>query len=299
MLIDEIIDLLGDTKSNLTEALLKTKIFLHQISRKELTEWVNNELDGYPKGSEVPGYRIVHTRVLANVSNPLMRYTSHPIPLGHLKPEQRDPLERSDIRDGLAVVEEFATRKGHLARSIPMEANGLLSKGLGRSFNVEHAWCEINIPDMKGILVQVRSRLLDFLLELRGSLGEPTTESEVKQKASTVDATSMFNNAIFGSNATIVVGHHVRQTVHNETMKGDLGKLTAALKQIGVPDDEIENLEAAVEQDEVSSNGPSFGGETGRWYTRLLARAAERGLGIGVEAVSTEVAKLLGNYFGS
>ncbi|SRR5260221_10957179 len=124
MLIDQIILLLGDTKSNLTEALLKTKILLHQISRKELTEWVNNELDGYPEGSAVPGYRVVHTRVLANLSNPVMRYASHPIPLGHLKPEQREPLECSEIRDGLAVVEELTTRKGHLSRPIPMEANG-------------------------------------------------------------------------------------------------------------------------------------------------------------------------------
>ncbi len=152
---------------------------------------------------------------------------------------------------------------------------------------------------MRGILVQVRSRLLDFLLELRGSLGEATTESEVKQKASTVDATSMFNNAIFGPNTTIVVGHHVRQTVHNESLKGDLGKLTAALKGIGVPDDEIESLESAIEEDKRSGHEPSFSGETGRWYTRLLARAGEGTLRIGVDAVSSEVARFLGSYFGN
>jgi hypothetical protein len=299
MLIDDIIDILGNTKANLTEALLKTKILLHQISKKELTEWVNHELDGYPDGSDVPEYRIVHTRVLANVSNPVMRYTAHPIPLGHLKPEQRDPLEKSEIRGSLAVLEEFAAKKGHLSRPIPMEANGLLSKGLGNSYNVEQAWCEINIPDMKGILVQIRSRLLDFLLEFRGSLGEPATEGDVKQKAASVDAASMFNNAIFGSNTTIVVGHHVSQNVRNETIKGDIGKLANALKEIGLPADEIQKLESAVAEDKGDGKEPSFSGATGRWYTKLLARAAEGGLGVGVDIITNGVAKLLNSYFGA
>ena len=54
MLLDEIIGLLGDEKASLTEALLKTKILMRQIGKKELAEWVNNELNGYPDNSELP-----------------------------------------------------------------------------------------------------------------------------------------------------------------------------------------------------------------------------------------------------
>lgn len=48
MLLDEIIALLGDQNARLSDALLKTKILLHQIGKKELAEWVNHELNGYP-----------------------------------------------------------------------------------------------------------------------------------------------------------------------------------------------------------------------------------------------------------
>ena len=300
MLIDEIIVLLSDAKSNLTEALLKTKILLHQIAHKELTEWVNHELDGYPEGISLPEYRVLHTHVLANFSNMVMRYQGHPIPIGHLRPDQREKLERTEISDSLAVIEELAAPKksGTLQRPLPMEMNSLLGKTLANGFRIEQAWCEINIPEMKGILVQVRSRLLDFLLELKGSLGEATTESEVKQQGAKVDATSMFNNAIFGANATIVVGHHVDQKVHNETVRGDLGKLATALRELGVPADEIRNLETAVEADNANGKGPSFSGETGRWYSRLLARAAEGGMQIGIDVVTTEIGRLLGSFLG-
>ena len=41
-----------------------------------------------------------------------------------------------------------------------------------------------------------------------------------EEQADTIDTTSMFNNATFGGNTTIVVGHHNVQSVRNE-LAGD------------------------------------------------------------------------------
>ena len=49
MLINDIIQLLSNEQSSLTEALLKTKLLLHQVQRKDLVSWVNHELAGYPE----------------------------------------------------------------------------------------------------------------------------------------------------------------------------------------------------------------------------------------------------------
>jgi hypothetical protein len=48
MLLDDIIAILSDSKGSLTDALLKTKVLLHQIGKKELAAWVTNELSDYP-----------------------------------------------------------------------------------------------------------------------------------------------------------------------------------------------------------------------------------------------------------
>ena len=45
MLLDEIIEILSQEKASLTDALLKTKILLHQIGKKELVQWVNNQVN--------------------------------------------------------------------------------------------------------------------------------------------------------------------------------------------------------------------------------------------------------------
>jgi hypothetical protein len=140
MLLDQIIDILSSNDGNLTEALLKTKVFLHQIGKKELTDWVTKELNGYPPDAELPSYRVVGSRVLVNAANIAWQATAHPIPLAHLDPKQRENLERLRVTDSLSVVEELAKTDGHLRRSIPMEANGILSRGL--EMQVQQAWCE-------------------------------------------------------------------------------------------------------------------------------------------------------------
>ena len=101
MLLDEIIELLGDESGSLADALLKTKILLHQIGRKELVQWVNNELNGYPDDSDVPSYRIVPSHVVGNVSNLAWRSASQPLPIQHLDKEYRAHLEKAELRQSL------------------------------------------------------------------------------------------------------------------------------------------------------------------------------------------------------
>ena len=70
------------------------------------------------------------------------------------------------------------------------------------------AWCEINKTSLIQALVEVRSRLLDFMLELNKEFaGEMTDEeAEEKIKSNSVDPAAVFSGAFFGDNATIVVG---------------------------------------------------------------------------------------------
>jgi hypothetical protein len=302
MLLDDIITLLSDEQSSLTEALLKTKVLLHQIGKKELADWVNNELSGYPDEATVPAYRQLPSQVLGNLMNPGWQVSSHPIPIGHLEPEKRKHFETATMTQSLAVLEELAAKAkngGHLRRPIPMEANHLLGKHLGSGFKIQQAWCETGAHEIKKIFIHVRSRLLDFLLELKDSVGENITDTELKEKATAIDSTSMFNNAIFGDGATILVAHHNVQTVQAEIIKGNLDTLSQALTKLGIPTDEIQNLRAAVAEDQADGGKPSFEGKTGNWFTKLLGRAAKGTLDVGVDVVSSTVSKALTTYFGS
>lgn len=109
-LADEIIESLSSEKSSLTEALLKTKILLHKIGHKELVDWVNNELNGYPESLEVPEYRVLTAQVLANVVSMTHRFNSHPIPIAHLTEDERLRLEQSKMGHSLAVLQKFVEK---------------------------------------------------------------------------------------------------------------------------------------------------------------------------------------------
>ena len=81
------------------------------------------------------------------------------------------------------------------------------------------------------------------MLDLKGSLGAATSDDDIKQRSSTLDPTSMFNNAIFGANTTIVVGSNNRQTIDNSIVLGDFDSLSKRLKQLGVDDVAIKELQ--------------------------------------------------------
>lgn len=235
MLLDEISGMLGQTDTSLTEALLKTKILLHQIGKKELVEWVNHELNGYPESAPLPKYRILGAQVLANVSNPRWRAEAHPIPLQHLDKDYREKLETMEFRQPLSAIEKMKPGSRFIRR-IPLEANVLFDKGLDNYFKAESVWCEASESDVASILVQVRSRLLDFMLELKGTVGDTASERELKEKTKAVDATGMFNNAVFGPNTTILIGDKsaitATQTVDGAELAEGVQKLVSQLGTI-------------------------------------------------------------------
>ncbi|QTH65270.1 hypothetical protein J1N51_03450 [Psychrosphaera ytuae] len=62
---------------------------------------------------------------------------------------------------------------------IPKEAYSLFGKGLGNGYQIEKACSDISIDSVLQIITQVRSRLLDFTLELKYQFPEELTEQEV------------------------------------------------------------------------------------------------------------------------
>ncbi len=202
------------------------------------------------------------------------------------------------MRDGVSVVEQYANSK-QLSRPIAPEYYGIMAKGLSGGWSVTGAWTEISAVAVQNILAQVRSRLLDFMLQLRDTVASRGDREINRANTASIDTTSMFNSAVFGDNTTIVVGDNNRQSVIGGVRKDEFVSLRRALSSIGVPDDELNSLEAAVNEDRATLGGASFEGKTGNWFTQLLGRAAKGTVSVGVDLVSTVVAKSLTNYVGS
>jgi hypothetical protein len=298
MLADEIITRLSEETVSLNEILLKTKIFLHEIGKKELAEWVNSELNGYANAVAVPDYRIIPSAVRGNVMNGVWSVQSQLLPVQNLPPKILEDLEKTEMRDAISIVEEYASKKS-LHRPLSPEYYGIFAKGLTSGWYVTGAWTEISTTAVQNILAQVRSRLLDFMLELRDTVQDKGEKEINRANTANIDTTSMFNRAVFGDNTTIVVGNNNRQSVTAGVRKDEFASLRQALSSVGVPEDELDSLEVAVNEDRATLGKPSFEGKTGNWFTQLLGRAAKGTVAVGVDLVSSVVAKSLTNYIGS
>src|SRR5262249_8121106 len=147
------------------------------IGKKELVPWVTNELGGYEDFTNFPPYRIVAAFPYASLMS--FRYTLDRwrLPIGHLKQDVQKNLSQAHIDLSIDSLEESVRSwrskggKGGLQRPLDPAVASLFSDVLESGVHIVSIWCEVNMSGVEGILAQVRSRLLDFALELRDIVG--------------------------------------------------------------------------------------------------------------------------------
>lgn len=298
MLLDEVIEILSDEKGTLNSAMLKTKVLLHSLGKKDLATWVTNELKGYPD-ENVPDYRIVSAEVHGHVTSLAWQVADYVLPVMHLTKEQRDGLTTSHCTMSIASIEEsikgYRTKGSKLIRSLPPESGALFQTVLTPGTNVMSAWCEINMMGIENILSEVRSRLLDFALELRDVVGIDVPEKELADKAAAVDTEKMFTTAVYGTGNTIFIGSHSIQAITNQ--KDDIGGLIEVVGKLGFQQQELDNLKNAVLEDEGNGKTPDVTeGETGKWFSRAVKEAGKGVVKAGVDVVSSVIVKAIKAY---
>jgi hypothetical protein len=302
MLLDDIIAILSDEKGSLTSALLKTKVLLHTLGRKELAAWVTNELNGYPGGSTVPEYRILNAQVFGLIASITMRMTNFPLPLRHLTEKEQKTLTEQHCYMSISTIEkslQSRDEKGtRLARVLPVENNQRFEEALEDGVHVLKAWCEINMMDAANVLSEVRSRLLDFCLELRDVVGIDVPEKDLVEKAAAVDTTKLFNTAINGDGNTIIIHPQGQvQTITNQ--KDDLEALIRTVAELGFEKPALDELKQAVLEDKGRGKVPDVtDGKTGKWFAKALKSAGKEVVKAGVDIVSSVIVKAMKAYAG-
>lgn len=295
MLLDDIIAILSDSKGSLTDALLKTKVLLHKIGKKELATWVTNELSGYPNDEpgSVPPYRVVGMQVHGHVTNLAWQVSDYLLPIMHLPKKRQEALTECRFTESIASIEELTKKDGKLHRPLPPEFGASIQEVLTPGTHVVSAWCEINMIQVENILTQVRSRLLDFMLELKDAIGD-TPEKELPEKAKAVEADKLFTTAIFNTGSGTVVVASTNVQVNNKA--GDIDGLLREVEKLGYDKGELESLREAVKKDGKSPTVTE--GETGKWYVNALKKIGKGTVKVGTDVATSVIIKALEHYVG-
>jgi hypothetical protein len=274
-LLDEIIDLLADENGSLNAALLKTKVLMHTIGHAELAEWVNDELNGYSNDKPVPNYRTIGGRLAGNIQNSRMLQPNVSLPTFHLPPKLKNWLENHELRESMSVLQEMASGASSSTLQMPLspEIAAEIDKGIS-GYWVQKCWVEMQPLQIRNGISQVRSRLLDFALNLRDKIGD-VEEKEVRALAAGTDVTGMFHGAVFGDNATVVIGNENKVKVSNQ--KGDFEALAKLLADSGLPASDLAELKLAVLADDgkVDVEKKTFGPSVKVWIGKTMQKAVE------------------------
>jgi hypothetical protein len=125
-------------------------------------------------------------------------------------------------------------------------------------------------------LTEIRSRLLDFVLGLQETLGD-VNDSEVKEVAKNIDAPAMFQHTVFGDNTTIMVGNQNVTTIKNLVKTGDFDSLATALKSTGIGDQDVSELQTAIDHDKgaIDVAKKQFGPAVKGWMSKMMQKAID------------------------
>lgn len=300
-LVDEIIELLSASTPSLENALFKAQVLAHRLGEHDLKQWVDSELKGYTDPNNVPPYRVLKITLLGNVSNGAYRYTSQPLPLHHLEQDGlREKLETRQLTESIAVIERWAAGDNALQIVIAPELYPGLGTGLGNGYQVERAWGVHSSGAMVQVVVEVRARLLDLALQVSDRIPRDPEASQIKEISKEIAVGEIFRNAVFGDNATILVGTGNIQGITNSIVKNDFESLAAALRQHNVPDSDIQALHQAIGQDAnahelgIKQIGPSVR----KWIGSMVEKAGSATWQVGIGAAGTILGAAIGAFYG-
>ena len=295
-LVDDLIRVLSSDECNLESALAKAQILAHRLNAVEMTVWVLSELRGY-SSDDVPEYRQIACTVVGNVSNGFYQASRATLPISHLDARVKDSLTIKKVRQSVSTIQGWAKSEDALSSRVSPELYGRLSEALGNDYQVESAWCEVSAGAFVQIISQVRSRLLDFVLQLASEIPQ-LGSSDNPTEAQKTEATNLFKNAVFGSHATIIIGNGNTQNVTSSIRKNDFESLAAYLESLGLRYAEINDLRTSIEADRLTNDPATLGTMVREWIGRMAQKAEEAAWNVSSETAVTVLTTALLAYLG-
>lgn len=273
------------------DLLRMAKAIAVKLQLKDVCEWIDYELNGYPPKVTVPDYRITRGKLLGH--NPQRGL----IPMEVSSAKQEEKL--STVQIG-APVSELA-----MAYSMP---NAIMDFPFSSEFSNR---LQLNQPEflrfpilrrigqtkMLNVVEQVRNRLLDWslALEQQGILGENLQFSQQdKNRAPMTTNHFNFNGNINNAGVIGADNHDFKQQNTLQITAGDFDTLRACLESMGFAPADVQELKTVLD----SEPAPAVSGRALPKVYAWLGRAGERVLDAGLEKAAPAAIEAISKYLG-
>ena len=299
-MIKKLIEDLASDKISVTSGLTQSKIIASKIKNEELKEWIQNELKGYPDSNppdylNIPDYRKLKVEIKGELVDSFGRRTPNVLLiLDKLGEEIGADMNLLIERHDLGTIEHSVTNSETDFVINPFQHKFV--QRLNESVTADYpdqtlvsAGRHIAVSQLRGLLFQVKQRLLDTLIELNEAFPDledkfnPTEENKSKTN-------NIVNFNIYGgANTTnLGVGETVTQKDIKQTIKSDFKELEERLKTLNVENDDIKEVIEILKSQEKEKTGSKIMG----WLKTLATKA----IGKGIELKLPEILETIQGY---
>lgn len=282
-LLREIQNDAASSEIDVASLLRKCKILAGRLGSREFSAWVDMELNGYPVAQPVPKYRKLVTSWWAQFVSPAWNVDRAAIPEFIVPKESRKHFHWTEISEGVAAVQDFASAdaKAVIARpELTPAVQGKMYPGM----SCTNVWSEIHSSAFAQLLSAIRTRVLDFAMDIEAenpAAGEaPLNSKPIPEEK----LTPIVINHIGQVGNLAQSSHSFQQTAHTGIQPGDLEALKKFLLSEKVSPQGVKELEDAVRSDK-----GQFGPRVQAWLGKMAVTSAEIGKAVAIQAIIAAV----------
>lgn len=306
--LTEIINLLTDNDSSLTNALFKIKVFSMRVRNNSLTTWIDKELNGYQSEDELPNYRKCGCNLIGNYINGHWKAEKQILATMNLPDFVRENVEQITFYQSLSVLESYLeddTMKT-ISISIPAEIIGVITDTYQKMGNpyltVYSAYKQVHIGAVEQIIVEVRNKTLDLMVKLEQEFGFDIDMQGLMEKKNDVNYViqNVMNNITInndGDGNVINTGNDNEITSKITIRKSDFDSLKENLVKHHVDSEDILDLEQIITE-EPNREGKSFGPKVNNWMKRMLDKSLNGTWQVGIASAGALLSEMLKQYYG-
>lgn len=280
------------TDSNIEELLRRSIFVATKLNLGDFESWCRQELFGYSGDYEsLPKYRKKRGKLY--VRNPFHGLQ----PFYILDQETNDLITRADFAQSVGELENLISNAdGWLEKQLSNTAIDFLLEAQGEY--PSEPVLKVDKSLVQSVLTHVRNRIYDWSLTLEksGILGEGmqfTREEKAKAMSNTT-----YNIGNMQGIAGHVENSSVMQTNQMISNQIDLPTLLNILKSQGIKESDLNELKVAITDDQKPLSKDVFGEKVSKWYSKMIAKAADGSWQIGIGTAANVLAQSLNSFYG-
>lgn len=247
-MIESCIADLMDNQS-LSTIFLKVQAISFYLKNDQFAKWFESEKNGYKNSKELPEYRKSGCQVFGNINNPYKgMFTNYHIPV--------DQIKNKDIRSHLAncsffesIIELENIVQSQEDKSIRKYVPGFLHNEIQKIFStgyyIDAVWQTVSKSTIVQIVESVKSKLLQFFLEMDEQLFNNEIDFDVMTKKKEID--KIFNQTINAgvynqgdmtiSDSTVIGGQSNEVHINTQT-KNEIENILNQIETLSIEIDE-------------------------------------------------------------